>query len=207
MAADLHQSLFVQCVSLFLEVAPKPLRELFRNRWDARYRDDKWHAGDGSPAECAACAKLLMGGSDVCTIQLPYLFTRGKGNVLEPEGPVAPKDYLKPGDRVHIVRTDASGNILQSVDARFAKMKGISLDMSVTVEAVGLLAPTKPEPGWQLFAPRVHTSCYSSTILRSRSSSSRASPNSTSQGCKLYWSLPTGTIFSLGAASHGCATW
>jgi hypothetical protein len=101
-----------------------------------------------------------MEGSDVCTVQLPCLFTRGKGNVLEPEGPVAPKDYLKPGDRVHMVRTDASGNILQSVDARVAKRKGVSLDTSVTVEAVGLLAPTKPEPCWQLFAPRVHTSCY-----------------------------------------------
>ena len=45
---------------------------------------------------------------------------RAAVTVLEPEGPpVAPKDYLKPGDRVHMVRTDASGNlnILQSVDA------------------------------------------------------------------------------------------
>ena len=27
-------------------------------------------------------------------------------------------------------------------------------------EADGLFAPAKPEPGWELFAPRVHASCF-----------------------------------------------
>ena len=155
----------MRLTSLFLQVAPKPLRELFRNSWDARYPDDPWHAGDGSTAEREACAKLLMEGSDVCVVQLPGSFTRGKGNVLEPVGPpgglVSPKDYLKPGDRVRMVRSDGAGNVLESVDARVAKSKKVSLDTSVTVEAAGLVAPAgKPESGWCLFAPRVHTACF-----------------------------------------------
>jgi pentatricopeptide repeat protein len=159
MAASLEENLFVRLVSLFLEIAPLPMRELFRNRWDARYPNDKWHAGDGSDAERRVCGKLLLHGSECCTIDLPCPFKRCKGNELKPDGPpsghVSPRSYFKNGDRVYMERRDSSGTIGQSVDARVAK-RG-SLEMSMTVEANGLEAPEKDESGWFVKAPRVHT--------------------------------------------------
>jgi hypothetical protein len=129
---------FVRLMSLFLEIAPLPMRQLLRNRWDARYPQDKWHAGDGSDAERKACGQLLMRGSESCSIELPCPFKRGKGNMLEPDsGHVALKDFFKPGDRVLMERRDLSnGAVLgDPVEARVAKKNALLLETSMIVEA------------------------------------------------------------------------
>ncbi len=53
MADSLEKNLFVRVASLLLEVAPKPLRELFRDRWDARYPADKARRGRFARGACS----------------------------------------------------------------------------------------------------------------------------------------------------------